>query len=354
MKLKFQYLMLIGFILPFVLLSCKTTGPTVDYNDPVDEAFYAAIVKARAQAEEDRSRAESVNGSAHCPDEWGAAEDRYAAAKGNDTPVTKMDAFNQEAEWQNLSIDYKEIYHKSIPLIAEEQLKLLDAAREAAVNAGAEEVVPDRLAQADTLAEQSGQKFDDTDFFGSMEDGKEALVRYKILQTIAEARSKQVEADNNGFFSQDPDNYMLAAEAGNNAVDFYDEGKLPEAQAAADEALSRFKQVISNGWGSRVEEKAAAANKWRDAALAVKANVAVKSEYDAADQVYNNANAALRAEEYAVAAELFGQSEGLFNKAHDNAVVKRDRAEEALREAEQKLAASEEKAQTAAEFLGGE
>jgi len=345
MGLKFRYLMLIGFILPFILISCTTTP---------NEAALESLAKGRAEAEQARSRAESVNGSAYCPEEWGLAEGRYSTAKNYPKPETKKDATAQIAEWSALYVAYEDIFKKSAPLYAAEQQKQLAAAREEAVKAGAGDVVPDRLAQADAYKDQSGQKLAGSDFGGSIRDGKEALERYKVLRTIAEAHGKQVEADNNNFFSVDPDNYMLAAEAGNNAVDLYDESKFQESQAAAEEALGRFTQVIKNGWVSRVEEKQSAANEWRTASQEVKANVAVKQEYDAAERIYNNAHVALRGEEYAVAAELFEQSSGLFAKAHDNAVIKRDKAEEALREAEQMLAASEEKAQTAAELIGGE
>jgi len=356
MKLKFRYLVLIGFILPFVLFSCKTTdtGTRGNIVGPADDASLESIAQARAAAEEARSRAEYVNGDDYFPDEWGLAEDRYSKAKDYAEPETKAETVAQLAEWKALTVVYEGIFNKSAPLFAVEQQKMLAAARAEAVDAGAEELVPDRLAQADAYAGTSREKLEKADFPGSVKDGKEALDRYNVLLAIAKAHNQQVEADNNQFFSTDPDNYMLAAEAGNKAVDLYDEAKFPEAQEAADEALNRFNQVVKNGWVSKVEEKASVANEWRTASQEVKANVAVRPEYDAAERIYNNAHVALRADEYAVASELFEQSSGLFAKAHDNAVIKRDRADEALREAEQKLAASEEKAQTAVELIGGE
>jgi len=356
MKLKFRYLVLIGFILPFVLFSCKTTdkGARGNLAGPTDDASLENIAQARAAAEESRSKAEYADGDDYFPDEWDLAEGRYSKAKDYEEPETKPESVAQLAEWKALKLVYDDIFNKSAPRFAVEQQKMLAAARAEAVAAGADELVPDRLAQADDFAGKSGEKLEKLDFPGAVMDGKEALDRYNVLVAIAKAHNQQVEADNNQFFSIDPDNYMLAAEAGNKAVDLYDEAKFTEAQEAVDEALGRFTQVVKNGWVSRVEEKASVANEWRTASQEVKANVAVKPEFDAAERVYNNAHVALRAEEYPVAAELFEQSQGLFAKAHDNAVVKRDRAEEALREAERKLAASEEKAQTAAEFLGGE
>ena len=345
MKLTFRYLILIGLFFPFILLSC-TTVPNA--------ASLEALANARTAAEEARSKAEYVDGSTYCPEEWGLAEDRYSAAKAYAAPETKKEATTQTGEWKGLNVAYQDIYGKSIPQFAGEQQKRLTAAREEAVKAGADDLVPEHVAKADEYSDSSKSKLEKNDFAGSIRDGKEALDRYKVLQTIAEAHNKQEEADNNNFFSVDADNYMLAAEAGNNAVDLYDKNQIPESQEAAEEALDRFTQVVKNGWVYSVEEKASVAKEWRDASQEVKADVAVKQEYDAADRVYNNAHVALRAEEYAVAAELFEQSGGLFSKAHDNALIKRERAEEALRDAELKLAESEKKAQTAQELFGGE
>jgi len=354
MKLKFRYLILIGLFFSFILFSCKTGPSKKELAGPPDQASLTGLTQARAGAEEARSRAEYVQGSTYCPDDWSQAEGRYEKAKVFPRPETKADALSQLAEWKVLTVSYEDIYNKSVPQFAREQGKILAKAREDAVNVGADELVPDRFAQADAIADSAGKKLAANDYSGCVKDSKEALDRYTTLQAIAEAHNKQVEADNGNFFSIDPDNYMLAAEAGNNSVDFYDNGDFPASKEAAAEALTRFNQVIQNGWVSRVEEKQAAANEAKAASDNVKANVAVKQEYDAAQQVYNNAQRAQRSGDYAIAAELFEQSSGLFAKAYDNAVIKRDRADDALRAARQKLAVSEEKAQTAVEIFGGE
>jgi hypothetical protein len=362
MKLKIRYLVLLGLVF-FAFIACKTTGTapdsltegvTEELDGPVEETDLAGLAAARAKAGESRSLAEYVQGPSYFPTEWGFAEDRYSTAAGRtEAPETKKETYSRIAEWKGIGAAYDDIYNKSVPQFAKGQQELLAAARAAAVQAGADKLVPDRLARADALAGSAGQKADAGDFAASVKDGKEARDRYKILQTIAEAHAKQEEADEYDFFSSDSDNYTLAADAGNDAVSFYDEGNLVQAQDSADEALARFNQVIKNGWASRVEEKASIAREWRQAAQEVKANVAAKPDFDAADRVYNQAHVALRAEDYSAAIDLFDRSEALFITAHDNAVAKREKAEEALRQAEQKLAESEAKAQNAEEIIGG-
>jgi hypothetical protein len=361
MKLKIRRLILIGLLLPLIFISCKTTATPDSLSDipkdlsgPADETALAALAEARAKAEESRFWAAYVKGGTYYPDEWGLVEGRYnTAAAQTDEPEAKADAYARVVEWRGIAAVYDDIYKKSAEQFAGEQQQLLAAAREEALKAGAEELVPDRLAQADTVADSFLQKFEGGDFTGAVKEGKDALDRYKVLQTISEAHTMQLEADSYDFFSRDPDNYMIAADAGNSAVEYYDAGDIVQAQKAADEALARFAQVNKNGWVSQVEEKVSGARTQREAAEEVKASVAVRADFDSAERVYDQAHVALRAEEYPIAAELFEQSENLFKKAYNSAVEKRQVAEEALRQVEQKLAESEEKAQQAEEIIGG-
>jgi hypothetical protein len=350
MKLKIQYLILIGLVLPFIAVSCKSAAEK-RLAAPTDQASFDELAEAKATAEEARSKAEAVNGSTYYPDQWGLAEDRYSAATDYETPKTNGEALTQITEWKALGVVYQDIYNRSLPY---EQQRLTAAARENAVKTGADKLVPDRFAQADAVAQSAAEKLESGDSTGSVSAGKEAQDRYEILRIITEAHNKQAEADKNDFFSADPDNYVLAADKGNEAVDLYDEGKLPEAREAAEDALTQFNEVVRTGWVAKLEERTAFAEEARDTARDAKANIAAKQEYDAAEQAFNRANVAKNAGDTARAAELFDESGGLFVRAYNSTVTKRDRADDALRAAEQKLAESGEKAQAAEDLIGGE
>jgi hypothetical protein len=354
-RLRIQYLILVGLIFPFIAVSCKSTpGTGGGLNAPVDDSSMLAIAQARTAVDNTRSEVEYVNGSTYCPDEWELAENRYSAARKYDTPITRGDALTQVEEWKALKGDYENIYNQALPQCAADQQKMLAAAREDAVRIGADKLVPDRFAQADDVAENSREKFRKNDFISSIRDGREACDRYKVLQTIAAAHNQQTEADKYDFFSSDPDSYKLAADAGNRAVNLYDENRLPEAQEEAEDALNRFLQVVQNGWAFKVEEKSSYARKWRTASLDIKANIASQPEFDTAEQTYNRARAVQNSENYPRAVELFDESGRLFIIAHDNTVEKQERADAALREAERRLAESKNKAQAAEDLIGGE
>ena len=368
MKPRIWYVILVGIFMSFTFFSCKTTdtgapaslvdGPAAvqqDLTGPADEASFDALAEAAEKAKEARSMAEYVNGPVHCPNEWRLAESRFTAA-GNrkDQPETKEDAYARVAEWNAIKLAYDEIYKKSLDQFVNEQQEVLAKARGRAVEAGAEDILPDRLAETDIITNKSKELSENGDIQGSINAGKEAWDRYRILETLALARSKQLEADDYNFYSVDPNNYRLASEAGDNAVDLLKAGDLVNSQEEATAALNGFREVIRNGWRPIVDEKTSSAMDSRAAAQEIKANVAVKSDFAAAEAVFNQAHVALRAEQYPEAIELFEQSEGLFDIAYDNALIKRSIAEQALQSIDEKLAESEEFAQYVEEIIGGD
>ena len=367
MKPRIRYLILAGLIVCLVLISCKTTGNDAaaslvggtvkvqeDLSAAADEYLLNSLAEAEAKARDARSWAEYINGPIHCPNEWKAAEGRLQTAgsrKGD--PKTKGEAYERIAEWNGIKLAYDDIYNSSFDAGIKEQQETLAKARGKAVDAGADKIVPDRLAVADTYRDKSKQVYEKGDIYGSVSAGKDAWDRYRILETLALAHGMQQEADGNDFFSLDPDTYKLAADAGNNSVDLYDGGNLVKSQSEANAAMEGFKQVLKNGWSGTVDKKASLARDQRSAAQEVKADVAVRSDFSAADNVYNQAHVALRAENYAEANKLFDESGRLFGIAHDKALEKRRIAEEALRRSQQKLAESEELAQNAEDIIGG-
>ena len=286
MKINFRFLVLIGLLIPFILISCKTT----------DDGMATGLI--------DPSRIGDI-----------APED--------------------------------------IPGYARELQNTVATAREEALQAGAQDLVPDRFALVDEMADSSAQYLESGNYADSIMEGREAVERYGILQTLAEARENQRAADEQDFFTRDPEIYIEAAEAGNFAVDYFDDDNLEEARIYADQALAGFILVNNNGWHLVSDERAIVASDWRDAAQEVRANVAMRSEFTAAEQAYADAQTAMETEDYAQAAQLFEQSGMLFMTAHDNTLISRQRAEEAMRLAEERLAESEERAHYVDGLIGG-
>ncbi|MDR2144409.1 MAG: hypothetical protein LBP29_08575 [Treponema sp.] len=367
---KYAWLILLGLIVPFILVSCKTqpeevtpdalsdTGsvsPAVeDLNGPADAASLQGFEDARAAAEAARARAQGVDAAFYFPEDWDSAESRYGEADKAGSPATLGEARNRADEWKQIAGVYDDLYGKALPLFAEDKAQQLLAIREAALEAGARDILPSRFDATDDLAQSVQDKYDNGDYSGALEDGTTAYNRYAVLKAVADAYAIKQKADAYDFITYDPENYEAGADAGNNAVDLFDQGSLAEAGESADEAVARFNLVLENGWIGYTNERSVTAQSWRQAALEAKANVAVRNEYQNADKTYNEAHVALRAGNFEEAADLFERSGLLFRQSRDAAVEKQVKAEEAIRLAEQKVSESEVNARSAQEIIGDE
>lgn len=368
---KYARLMLLGLLVPFILISCKTppaqpedvtpdsvvdtVGPvTEDLNGPADAASLAAFEDARAGADAARARAQAMDAAAYFPEDWDSAESRYGEAEKAGSPATLGEARNRADEWKQIAGVYDDLYEKAIPLFANDKAQQLLAAREAALEAGSRDILPDRFDATDELALSVQDKYDDGDYSGALVNGITAYNRYVVLKTIADAYALKQETDTYDFITYDPENYEAGIDAGNRAVDLFDVGSLADAWESAGEAVNKFYLVLENGWLGYTNERSVTAQSWRQAALEAKANVAVRDDYQNADKTYSQAHVALRAGNFREAADLFEQSGILFKQSRDAAVEKQVKAEEAIRLAEQKVSESELKAQSAQEVIGDE
>jgi hypothetical protein len=214
----------------------------------------------------------------------------------------------------------------------------IEAARNAAVAAGAQDILPVRLGLADEEASAVQEKNDGGYDASAL---SAVLDRYMVLKTILDAYNLKQEADDNDFITHDSDTYDTGIKAGNNAVNLFDADSLDEAQKSAEEAVNSFKVVLNKGWTGYAEEQSGQAQTWRQSALDARANVAMREIFQNADKTFNEAFVSLRAEEYRDAAGLFDKAIALFRQGRDGAVEKRVKAEEAIRQAEQTISRRE-------------
>jgi outer membrane protein assembly factor BamD (BamD/ComL family) len=92
----------------------------------------------------------------------------------------------------------------------------------------------------------------------------------------------------------------------------------------------------------------------RQEALGVKANVAARGDYNAADALYNQSASSYKDGAFEDAAEGYARTAELFIAARDAAMEKRAAADAAIKAAEEKAAESDALAQDAARIFGGD
>jgi hypothetical protein len=320
--------------------------------------------KALEQTDISRKQAQDIEAPGYFPPEWEAAEGQYARAKENAGDATLGDVKKTMALYEAAAETYDNLARQCLPLFYEDLSEEILQARAEAIDAGIEDISPDRLEAADLRIDKALEQYDAgnaaatnsgaaENYYAAAASAFDALDRYHALALGVRAYRLAEEIQERDFADSDPGNYGLAGESMDSAVAAYDEGETEIALVQAEEALRRYALVMNEGWLAYAGELKLSAEAERRNALNAKANVAVKKDFDDADGFYAKGTAAHNAQDYAAAAEYFSQSIPLFGAAIKNAEQKRTVAEEAIQTAETRISQSEETAREAETVLQG-
>ena len=128
----------------------------------------------------------------------------------------------------------------------------------------------------------------------------------------------------------------------------------PKSSAPDEAAVQSRSEAENQDWKNRAEEKERDAKVEQDRALGVKANVAMKPDYDAALGRYSQGAQAAAEGDYQAAYENYSQAERMFAAVYQSTVEKRDSTMALMQEAAKKMQASGELALAVqAELSGG-
>lgn len=320
---------------------------------PPDEAAETALAAAVARAEKSRKQAFDLEVPASFAEDWKRAEDLFMSGREKAQVKTQL-SYTEAAKVYNDAADaYDGLARRALPLYAEARRQEIITARADAVKAGADQLLPEQLAAADTVADTAQAEFDAGNYYTAAANAQEARSRYLILKTGLDAYNIQQEIDRRDFAQYDAGNYSLAQQKLLAAQEAYDTGDIQVAQNNAEEALLRFRLALNKGREMNASGKSQSALAERQAAQDLKANVAVKSDFERAQTIFAEAEASFKAENYDEAADLYVQAEFLFAEVKNVAAEKRAKALEAMQAAQQKITATEDAAKKADTVLEG-
>lgn len=312
--------------------------------------FEEALAKEKARAETERKQAFDLESSSMLADEWKAAEAVYLRARQEDQAKTYPQAL---ASFTEAADAYRAVAEKVLPRFVEARRADIIKARADAVAAGADRLSADRLAVADADADRSVRLYEEADYYGAYDAWSAARSRYVILSIGSKAYVVKTSIDDRGFAAYDPGNYAKASEKLEAALATYDDGELEDARNASEESLLRFNLALAKGRELYAVDRGNAAALQREAALSLKADVAVKNDFEAAAKTKADAEAAFKAEKYEEAAALYADSENRFLSARELAAEKRKRALEAMEAAARRQAESRRAAEDADAVIEG-
>jgi hypothetical protein len=357
MKNRCQVAFLLCIPVLFFVFACKSTPKQPEPTPPVEETSQApvdlgALNQAITQTEAARKKALDFESPSYFPSDWEEAEAQYTSAGGMARDTTDQIQLAL-AQYNQVAGMYNDLFRKTIPLFAQAREDEIVTARNEAVATGLSDTFPDYLPEVDRIVAQAVAQYEGEDYYAARDSAYAARDRYQALKIGADAYLTRKDIVVRDFVGYDSENFNKADEIGRAAVNDYHSGNIEQARDGAEEAGLRYNLVLRTGWASYAAARGAAAGVERQKALDLKANVAVREEFNIAADIYSQAGASLQAEKYEEAAVLYTQSEARFIVISQTAAEKRQEAEEALQAAEQKMRESDETARRAELILEG-
>jgi hypothetical protein len=180
-------------------------------------------------------------------------------------------------------------------------------------------------------------------------EDEELLTRKQAMyeelgETLTAARTKRQELMNSELDDQYGERFDLADESLNSATASYEAGldAVDEvALVSARSALNGFTSIIDDALLAKAESLKSTSDDIRQQALKLKADTAVKQNYNFAAELHAKGNAAMSGKDYAAAAGFYHDAIPAFMEVINIATEKRMKAELALKNAEEKIGQSE-------------
>jgi tetratricopeptide (TPR) repeat protein len=320
---------------------------------PPDQNILDTLNAAIERAGKSRQEALSFGGSTYFPEEWDNTEGRRTVAEASGTS-TLAEVWEAISLYDTLANAYDDINEKSLPRYIGERKAELEYARGMALAAGAESSNPEELSGADKKLVEAYSYVERRDYHVASNLASQALTMYRALEIGALGFRVRKEIVDLGFTAYDPDAFEDAELIREMALEHYRAGNYKPAQEILKKAFLSYNRVLRAGWESFAAEKGREAVSERDAALVLKADVAVRDAYNNAVIVYQKAQIAFKERRFEDAIGLYIRCGGLFADAGKSAVQKRQDAESAISSAAQKIAESEIFMKNAEQILEGD
>ena len=228
--------------------------------------------------------------------------------------------------------------------LMEQLLAKINDARDAAIEAGAQDNAPNQMAKLDKLLAD----FQNSD--NPEKDAQSIIDRYNLLANYSRAKEAKDEIDDNDFASYAQNNYdrgvaeleKVEAALDSDTIDFD-----KSVFVSAENAMKEFNAVINVAYKKIAKENREEAIAAKKDADSVKAGVSRKAEYKEAadliqsgDSLYSMQNAKKASEKYLEAADKFSY-------LYDDVSEKRAAAQAAIEEAKRKVQESAQFAEEA-------
>jgi hypothetical protein len=371
MKAKYLGLIFLALLIIFGTISCGTPGGPTEEPEPLsqpqtaqpqqptgsgstqpDQASLNNLNTASQRAENARKIVMDFNGSSFFPSEWASAENIYNRAQGLGR-ATASAVSEAIPLYNSAAVAYEALAEKTIPAYKQDLEDKIIAARNGAISEGARSLAPDYLQKTDSIAIEALDQYEAKDYYTARDTGLLMLDSYNAMVVGLQAYKLRLDIEELGLYQYDSANLDAVDAIGLSALDDFEKGDIASAVNKANDVLARYEQSFAGSIQAAATEMGALATMERARAIAARANVAVKPEFDAAETIIIQGAIAESNKDYNLAARNYVQARSMFIIVTELALEKRRIADEAIHEAELRIAESDEAAYRADLLIRG-
>jgi hypothetical protein len=338
--MKKYYLFAVAVFLTVLYVSCTTPTPPAPPQEPSVQPQPAVQVQndgldaAMERAEKARQRASDFESPAYFPGEWETAEDLYARAgqlpKSNNNDIQRaVEAYNAAAD------SFDAVFALTIPLYAQAKEDEIMAIRGELINAGLRDAFPEYFIPADEEAVSALEQYEAKDYYAAKDSAERAYGMYDFMKETYGVWQIRQDIVEKGLDKFCPDEFDSADGFLSKAMEAYLAKEDMEALLNANEASQRYNNILKDGMIPYRDQQYSLAVAERQAAIDVRANIAVTEMFANAENVFNEAKRGMETEDYEETAREFFYARNLYAQAGAAASEKRRIAAEAIREAEE-------------------
>ena len=217
-------------------------------------------------------------------------------------------------------------------------LKKIENARNAAVEAGADELAPDLLKKSDDYLEQC--KADGT----VKQNADDIIARYELISNLLKAQAAKKEVDENDFARYDQKDYDEASAALEKVLAALDSDAPLSKNIfdSAQKAYSGFNSVLIVTYKKLAKEERSLAYSAKKNADSVKAAVSQKERYKVAAESFQNGDTLYEMQNPKRARELYISAREDFTALFEEVSARRSTAQTAIDEAKKRVQESED------------
>ena len=211
-------------------------------------------------------------------------------------------------------------------------LSKADAARQRAIDAGAEKYFPDVLASDDKFYDEVKAEVSAAPTANHSEQINEVIVRYDALATACMAKELKEKADELGLSDASAEKALSDFEISDNGSDM---------RTNAEKALNAYSALLLQHLGAMAKTERKAALEAKKNADSVKAGVAKKAEYTEASNTFKKADADFVTKNLEGAYKGYRTAKNTFTNLYETIAEKRAAAQAAIERAKQRVAEAE-------------